>query len=64
MIDGLLLAVLALGDLMLLMYLRDSRTKRTQSHRVMQSLSIAVKRENESNPGGPPSRWAASRRTG
>ena len=56
MIDGLLLALLALADLMLLMYLRHSRTRRMQGHRVMQSLCMAVKRENEANPGGPPRR--------
>ena len=43
-VDGLVLALLALADMALLVHLRRSRTRRMQADRMMLNLQIAVER--------------------
>jgi hypothetical protein len=45
--DALLLALLALVDLALIVHLRQRHSRRLQMERVMSSLSMAVRREND-----------------
>lgn len=43
-VDGLVLALLAVADMALLVHLRRSRTRRLQAERMMLNLQIAVER--------------------
>jgi hypothetical protein len=45
--DGLLLALLAIVDLALIVHLRQRHGRRLQMERVMTSLCMAVRREND-----------------
>jgi hypothetical protein len=48
--DALLLALLAIGDLAFLVYLRRRHGRRVRMERVMASLRMAVRRENGDEP--------------
>lgn len=48
--DALLLALLAIGDLALLVHLRHRNGRRVRMERVMTSLRMAVRRENGVEP--------------
>jgi len=45
--DALLLALLAIADLALIVHLRQRHGRRVQMERVMSSLSMAIRREND-----------------
>ena len=45
--DALLLALLAIADLALIVHLRQRHGRRVQMDRVMSSLCMAVRREND-----------------
>jgi len=59
--DALVFALLALGDLALIAFLRRARRRRIQKQRMMRSLELAVQREN-AQPVVPATRWPALRR--
>jgi hypothetical protein len=44
--DAIVLAMLAVGDLALIVHLRQRHARRVQTERVMASLRMAVRREN------------------
>ena len=45
--DALVLAILAIADFALIVHLRQRHEKRSQMERVMSSLCMAVRREND-----------------
>ena len=45
--DALVLAILAVADFALIVHLRQRHEKRAQMERVMSSLCMAVRREND-----------------
>lgn len=63
-VDALVLALLAVGDLALIVHFRRARMKRLQIERMMRSLQLAVERENAAAPAMPHRRWTALRRAG
>lgn len=54
--DAIVLAMLAIGDLALILHLRQRHEQRARVERVMASLRMAVRRENaiDAPPAGHP----------
>jgi hypothetical protein len=50
--DAIVLALVALGDLALLIHMRRRRSRRVRVERLWRSLSLAIWRENQATPVG------------
>jgi hypothetical protein len=60
-VDALIFALLALGDLALIVHLRRSRGRRLRAQRIMRSLDLALQQENAAQPYAT-KRWTSLRR--
>ena len=55
--DAVVLALLAIGDMAVLVYLRQRHGRRVRMERMMASLRMAVRRENGVEPLPARPRW-------
>jgi hypothetical protein len=58
-VDAIVLGLLAIGDLLLIGYLRFRRSEEASKERLMRSLVFAVRRENGEIPAAEPQRRLA-----
>ena len=55
--DALFFSLLALADLLVIVYLRRARMRHLRAVRIMRSLELAVQRENADLQPAPAKRW-------
>ena len=60
-VDALIWALLAVGDIALLIHMRRRRGRRVRDQRILASLRLAVRRETTQEIAPPSKRWTLYR---